>query len=170
MTEETSHAGDTLRDFSTGPVADAAKTIDRTFAKAFGAMERTITKAALSGKTSIKSMVDAIVSDLDRIAVRQFIAKPLAGALASLAKAILPVTGTRAGGGPVSAGNAYLVGERGPELFVPGSSGMVAADATAARPQVVLNVQANDAASFRKSEGQIAAMMIRALRRGQRNV
>lgn len=31
----------------------------------------------------------------------------------------------RAGGGPVTAGSAYLVGERGPELFVPGRSGTI---------------------------------------------
>ena len=31
--------------------------------------------------------------------------------------------GGRAGGGPVSAGKSYLVGERGPELFTPGASG-----------------------------------------------
>ena len=33
--------------------------------------------------------------------------------------------GGRAAGGPVSAGTAYVVGERGPELFVPGSSGSI---------------------------------------------
>jgi hypothetical protein len=33
--------------------------------------------------------------------------------------------GARANGGPVSAGRAYLVGERGPEIMVPGSSGTV---------------------------------------------
>jgi hypothetical protein len=38
----------------------------------------------------------------------------------------------RASGGPVDAGAAYLVGERGPELFVPGASGQVFdADTTA---------------------------------------
>jgi phage-related minor tail protein len=31
----------------------------------------------------------------------------------------------RAGGGPTAAGTPYLVGERGPELFVPGSNGGV---------------------------------------------
>ena len=41
------------------------------------------------------------------------------GFMASFAKAI---TG-RASGGPVSANRPYIVGERGPELFVPGSSG-----------------------------------------------
>jgi hypothetical protein len=34
--------------------------------------------------------------------------------------------GTRAAGGPVSAGSPYLVGERGPELFVPSRSGTIA--------------------------------------------
>lgn len=33
--------------------------------------------------------------------------------------------GARATGGPVSAGKAYLVGERGPEIMVPGASGTV---------------------------------------------
>jgi hypothetical protein len=37
--------------------------------------------------------------------------------------------GARAEGGPVSAGKAYLVGERGPELFMPSQSGMIAANA-----------------------------------------
>lgn len=36
--------------------------------------------------------------------------------------------GFRAGGGPVSAGRAYVVGERGPEMFVPNSSGSIVAN------------------------------------------
>ena len=34
-----------------------------------------------------------------------------------------PTLAGRAGGGPVNAGRPYMVGERGPELFVPGQSG-----------------------------------------------
>jgi hypothetical protein len=33
--------------------------------------------------------------------------------------------GAKAGGGPVSSGSPYIVGERGPELFVPGMSGSI---------------------------------------------
>jgi hypothetical protein len=33
--------------------------------------------------------------------------------------------GARAGGGPVSGGSPYMVGERGPELFVPTGSGTI---------------------------------------------
>ncbi len=36
-----------------------------------------------------------------------------------------PVAGARAEGGPVTGGKSYLVGERGPELFTPGSSGAI---------------------------------------------
>ena len=35
------------------------------------------------------------------------------------------VAGARAGGGPVMAGGSYLVGENGPEIFTPGSSGSI---------------------------------------------
>ena len=72
----------------------------------------------------------------------------------------------------MDAGLAYLVGEQGPELFVPQGAGSIlpnGASAGAARPQIVLNVNARDAQSFLKSETQIAAMLSRALARGQRN-
>tara|TARA_R110000850_G_scaffold112686_6_gene226915 strand:- start:5005 stop:6792 length:1788 start_codon:yes stop_codon:yes gene_type:complete len=38
--------------------------------------------------------------------------------------------GARAGGGPVGKNNSYLVGERGPELFVPNSAGTVVSNET----------------------------------------
>jgi hypothetical protein len=45
--------------------------------------------------------------------------------------------GYKAAGGPVSAGRAYVVGERGPELFLPGASGAIAP--SAAMPSIVIN-------------------------------
>lgn len=50
----------------------------------------------------------------------------LLGGLAGVAMAALGLPG-RATGGPVSPGRAYRVGENGPELFVPTSSGTVLA-------------------------------------------
>jgi hypothetical protein len=35
------------------------------------------------------------------------------------------ISGARASGGPVAGGSSYLVGERGPELFTPGTSGSI---------------------------------------------
>lgn len=43
-------------------------------------------------------------------------------------------------GGPVSAGSMYLVGERGPELFVPPSSGYVMSNAQSFGSNVTINV------------------------------
>ena len=49
----------------------------------------------------------------------------------------------RAGGGSVTAGQPYLVGERGPELFMPGRSGGIApAGGFGAMGNVVVNVDA----------------------------
>jgi hypothetical protein len=47
------------------------------------------------------------------------------GWLGALADALIPAGNTRAMGGSVSAGTPYLVGERGPEMFVPGTSGNI---------------------------------------------
>lgn len=45
------------------------------------------------------------------------------------------IAGGRAGGGPVSAGSTYMVGENGPELFTPGSSGGITPNGMAGSPQ-----------------------------------
>jgi phage-related minor tail protein len=167
-----SGAAQSLAAFVEGPVTSAAQSIDTVVSRAFGAVERSIASAAVSGKLSMKAMVDAIVADLDRIAIRQYVVKPTENLISSLIDAILPIAGARASGGPVAAGSAYLVGEQGPELFVPSASGTVASNASLSetRSRVVVNVQATDARSFLKSESQVSAMMLRAMRRGQRNL
>jgi phage-related minor tail protein len=159
--------------FAKGPVTDSANLIERAVTGSFNAVADTIARAVLSGKASMDSLVNAMLADFDRIAVKDFIAKPIEGVLSSLASSLLPIGGARASGGPVDAGLAYLVGEQGPELFVPQAGGSIVPNggvAGAARPQIVLNVNARDAQSFLKSETQIAAMLSRALARGQRNL
>jgi hypothetical protein len=75
--------------------------------------------AVLAGG-NLRQMLQAITQDLLRLIFRQQITAPLAG---FLGEAIFK--GFRAEGGPVGAGSAYMVGEKGPELFVPGSSGSI---------------------------------------------
>ena len=54
------------------------------------------------------------------------------------------VDGTKAAGGPVRGGGTYLVGERGPELFSPGVSGMITPNhALGGGTNVVVNVDAS---------------------------
>ena len=160
------NAARALADFAGGPVVSATKLIEDTVAKSFGAVENTIARAAVSGKTSITQLVDSIIRDFDRIAAREYLVKPVESILTSVVSSLLPVGGARAAGGPVEQGSAYLVGENGPEWFVPREAGAIAPS----RPSITLNVQARDAASFLKSETQLAAMLSRALARGQRNM
>lgn len=162
-----------LADFASGPVANAGASIESAVNRSFNAVAATIARAAISGKASMDQLVDAVLADFDRIALSQFIVKPVEGVLASLASSVFgSIGGARAAGGPVSADTPYLVGEQGPELFVPSTSGSIAPNSAlgSQRPQIVLNVQARDAQSFLKSEPQLAAMMSRALARGQRNL
>ena len=49
----------------------------------------------------------------------------------------------RALGGPVGAGRAYLVGERGPELFVPGAQGNIVPNNAMGGSNIVVNVDAS---------------------------
>lgn len=75
----------------------------------------------------------------------------------------------RATGGPVSAGRAYMVGERGPELFVPSSGGRVEALPARARDvRVAISVMspaAGEPQALRQSSRQVARAVRAALRR-----
>ncbi len=55
----------------------------------------------------------------------------------------IPIDGTRASGGPVKGGGSYIVGEKGPELFVPGSSGNIVPNHAMGGANVVVNVDAS---------------------------
>lgn len=77
--------------------------------------------------------------------------------------------GLRATGGPVALGAPYIVGEHGPELFVPNAAGRIAPNVSAAAPiHITMNIATSDAGSFRASQTQIAAQMMDAARRAQR--
>jgi hypothetical protein len=97
-------------------------------------LETTMQKIARqSGETIAQSLEDAIfmggklsevlkalAQDLLRLAFREAVTAPLGAGLGGFFKDLF-----RANGGPVGAGNPYIVGERGPELFVPRNSGSI---------------------------------------------
>lgn len=70
---------------------------------------------------AFKSMARSIISDLIRIGIQQQITGPLAQ---MMGLQVSTPTG-KAIGGPVQAGRPYMVGERGPEMFVPNQSGSI---------------------------------------------
>jgi len=165
-------AAQSFADFASGPVASTAASIEGAVDRSFNAVANSIARAAMSGRDSIGQLTTAILSDFDRIAARQFIAQPLENLAGSLASSLLPLAGARAAGGPVMAGQSYLVGEAGPELFTPAGNGAITSNAalSAGRAQVVVNISTPDAASFLKSRSQVAAMLAKAVGQGQRNL
>ena len=78
-------------------------------------------------KDAFKNMAKSILSDLVRIGIQRQITAPLAGAIfGQFGGASVPFGASgRAIGGSVQAGQPYMVGERGKELFVPNQSGAI---------------------------------------------
>lgn len=95
-------------------VDDAARQLGLTFTSAFE-------EAAVGGR-KLSDVLLGLGQDIAKIFLRKTITEPLTGFLTSAFSGLLPA---RAAGGPVSAGMPYLVGERGPELLVPKSSGTI---------------------------------------------
>ena len=75
--------------------------------------------AILSGQ-KLQEVIKAIGRDLLRMVFQQSITQPLAAGISGAFQNMF-----RANGGPVSSGSPYIVGERGPELFVPRASGSI---------------------------------------------
>jgi hypothetical protein len=73
--------------------------------------------AILSGQ-KLGEVVRSLGRDLVRLVFSQMVTQPLA-------KGIATALGARAMGGPVASGSPYVVGEKGPELFVPHASGTI---------------------------------------------
>lgn len=91
-----------------GAVASGVNTVISAIQSLIGFLGTVVNKAISAG-SAIKSMFTGGATPT-----------PAGGATPSV-----PISGARALGGPVSFGKPYLVGERGPELFVPGASGRI---------------------------------------------
>lgn len=119
------------------------------------ALERGLTGAIQRGKFGFEDLRRMALSALSEIAAASLRSglDSLGGgggqgglltSLGSLLGGVLGAPG-RATGGPVSPGRAYRVGERGPEIFVPTSSGRVETGGMAAAPtQVRLSIHISD--------------------------
>ncbi|MBN8828640.1 MAG: hypothetical protein J0H68_08030 [Sphingobacteriia bacterium] len=80
---------------------------------------------------------------------------------------------TRAIGGPVNSSTPYLVGENGPELFIPEGNGRIEPNhklASNSSINITMNISTPDANSFRKSQSQIMSEALIALTKAKRNI
>jgi len=105
------------------------------FTSVMSSMEGALDRFVTNGKLSFKDLARSIIQDLIRIQMRA----QMTNLFSSMFKSIFPyATGSvgdyntlgslesqRAVGGAVTNNTPYLVGERGPELFVPSGSGTI---------------------------------------------
>ena len=120
-------------------------------------MESAIDQFVQTGKLSFSDLARSIIGDLLKIQMRAqataifeksgiggFFSKFFGGGGSSPAFGSTAFWGGKAEGGNVSAQNSYMVGERGPELFIPKSSGTIIpnnqlSSTMGGGPQVVYN-------------------------------
>lgn len=150
------------------------------FARAGDVLERGLTGAIRRGSLGFDDLKRVALSTMNEIAAQavQGLFSGQAGSggiggllnLGGLFGSILGLPG-RATGGPVSPGRGYVVGERGPELFVPTSAGRVVPNGGEARQSREVRVSINVAApaggnapqALQRSSRQVASAVRRAL-------
>jgi hypothetical protein len=148
------------------PARRAADSIDEAFAKAGASLSRSLARAAADGKISLAELAQAVLAAVNA-AAGQGGGGGLAEALASALKG--GFSGARAGGGPVSPGGAYLVGERGPEVFRPSTGGTIE-PAGGGGLTVHVTVQGGGNEGLARSDAQIAQALARAVGLGARRL
>jgi lambda family phage tail tape measure protein len=133
---------------------DTMKKTSEVFDSVWGNMSSAIDKFVKTGKLSMKDFARSVIQDLIAIQMKaQAIAllRMMFGMSTSsssynlsgsIAEHVFNPAG-RASGGPVSANTPYMVGEKGPELFMPSSSGTIIPNNQTSQMGGVTNVTNN---------------------------
>lgn len=151
------------------------------FARAGGVLERGLLGALRRGTLGFDDLKRTALQAMDDIAARSLSAgigsltgngnaagNGITSLLSGAISALFGLPG-RATGGPVSPGSAYVVGERGPELFVPTSAGRVEPDVRSGARDVRVSIavaapKGTDVPTLmRRSSRQVASSVRRAL-------
>ena len=166
-------------------VADMKGQLDGPFSsgleRAGSALESTLSRAIRRGSLGfedLRRVALSVMNDIAGAAIRSGLHNLFGGGSGgsgllnigtSLLGAFLAAPG-RATGGPVSGGRAYMVGERGPELFVPTAAGRIEPSVpvnTAPNIRLTINLSDNGQGSapeqMRRSSRQVARAVRNAL-------
>ncbi len=147
-------------------LADSLRYVQGMYDAVWSNMSAAIEQFVRTGKLSIKDFTRSVIQDMLIMNMRLQAMQLIRGLLGSFMPQVASMNpsqysldfsgarlGARANGGPVSAGSPYLVGERGPEIFMPSGSGTIVPNHMLANTQPVTNVTNNyinaiDAKSF----------------------
>ena len=113
---------------------NVGQAVSDSWVNAFSSMEDAFVSFVQTGKLDFKSLADSMIADMARIAFKAMVSNLFGlfgiGGTTTGSNVPLPPVVTRATGGSVSSGSPYLVGENGPELFMPNRSGSIAPNGT----------------------------------------
>jgi phage-related minor tail protein len=143
--------------------------VDRAGRAIEGALLRAVRTGSL-GFEDLKRVALSVLGEITAASIRTGgggSAGGLIGVAGQALGALLGLPG-RATGGPVAPGRAYVVGERGPELFVPTSSGRVETGARGTRDirmSITVNALGSEPQALAASSRQVARAVRTALMR-----
>ena len=142
---------------------DSLKATQRVYDAVFGNMEKALENFVRTGKLSFKDLARSIIQDLILIQLKASATMLFNSFLRTMGFSFGSASGgtitggsgliPRAYGGSVNAGTSYMVGEKGPEMFVPRTSGTIIPNnalSSVGGSQVInnYNIQAIDVKSF----------------------
>lgn len=134
---------------------NAAQRAENIFRRVTQGMEDLIVNFAKTGKLSFRDLASSIIEEILRAEIR-LLASNIFKSISSgggggsgglFGGAIIP--GFLADGGAVSTKRPYIVGERGPELFIPEGAGRMIPNNQLGGGSVTYNINAVDASSFK---------------------
>lgn len=144
------------------PAENAADAIESAFGRAGNSLARSLARAASDGEISLAELARAVLNAVNAAAGGK------GGLSSAIQAAMSSFGGARAEGGPVLGGGAYLVGERGPEVFRPATGGAIE---PVGGGGVTVNVSVDGGApALLRSEAQVAQMLARAVSLGARRM
>lgn len=142
-------------------------------------ISRAAAEAALFGRGPLATLFGGQGVNQDSGGIFGQLAAGIVQSFSGVGSLPTPAFRPRMNGGLVLPGMAHTVGEDGPERFVPTHAGRIEPNRPASRNdgntsdggvRVYMTVRAQDASSFRQSQGQISAELARAVNRGQRGL
>jgi lambda family phage tail tape measure protein len=126
-----------------------------------------------TGKFSFSDLANSIIRDIVKIQLRAAAANLFASG-ANFLGFSLP---GRAIGGPVSAGSPYIIGERGPEMFIPAQAGNIIANnklnslnGGSGAVNISYNIQAVDAMSFKQMVARDPSFLYAVTEQGRKSI
>lgn len=156
--------------------ADQAKTYFETFTKG---LEDAFVRFVQTGKLSFKDLANSLIADFARIQAKKAISGIFemgggaGGGIGSFFTGIKKLLGFADGGNP-AVGVPSIVGENGPELFIPRNAGTIvpnsALGGSVNNTAVTYNIQAVDAASFQQLVARDPKFLHAVVEKGRRSI